>query len=138
MKYDHVMPKAISGAELKNFLGKDYTCPFCLVESTKNEIDIKWVETPLIKKSPRYICLGCCIDIYSTCISSQFENHPYKDIVADSAKIAGRDIKEFRRICLDHQREIILHDSARLVKYVDPIELLDKINKIMEDELSQI
>jgi hypothetical protein len=129
---DHIIPTSISGKELKRICKKNYTCPFCLVESTKSIVDIKWIETPLVKKKPKYICLGCCIDIYSTCMSTEFMAHPYKDIVEDAAQKVDLDMMVFRKICLEHQKKIIIEriDGKGGTHYN---ELLKKIDVLLNE-----
>jgi len=105
----HVRPTIISAAEVSRQLARFYTCPFCGVESTSSvgNGDIGWVVTPLRRTGPRFICLGCCEDIYSTCASDSFADHPYRDIVEDAARKENCEPDEFRRICIQHQLEII-------------------------------
>jgi hypothetical protein len=51
----------------------------------------------------RFMCLGCCEDIHSTCASVNFDDHPYRDIVADAARSESLTVSEFRALCLRQQ-----------------------------------
>jgi len=50
--------------------------------------------------------VGCCIDVYSTCLSDEFDDHPYYGVVAEIAAKYGYSIDEVREVCLIHQRQL--------------------------------
>lgn len=101
----HVRPLRITTDAARAIAGSKYICPFCSAESTLpySEYDIGWVNTPLLKSSPQLICLGCCEDIYSTCAAVDLLQHPYRHIVEKAARVAGRELNDFRDVCLRHQ-----------------------------------
>lgn len=105
----HVRPPIISAEVVHGRVGRNWTCPFCNSESTASagNDDIGWIETPLRKREPRFICLGCCEDIYSTCATDSFTDHPYRDIVEQAAAREGYDVNVFRKICVEHQLQVI-------------------------------
>lgn len=111
----HVRPDIISAQEVSRQVGREWQCPFCNSETTSSvgEQDIGWVSTPLRRKEPRFICLGCCEDIYSTCASPDYDTHGYRGVVQDAAKHEGVGEKEFRRLCIEHQHQIIRERQAR-------------------------
>jgi len=105
----YMTPPSIHGDVVFRILRGEWTCPWCQAETAKEDgaNDIGWVETPLRSRSPRYICDGCAIDVYSTCARDDFETHPYKDIVREVAAMEGIPLDVFRRICVQDQVEII-------------------------------
>lgn len=105
----YVLPQRFSAEEVERMLARTWICPFCRAQSTaaRNELDTGWVETPLRQTSPKWICLGCCIDIYATCLSRDFNEHPYREIVGQVAAQESLEVTEARRICLDHQLRIL-------------------------------
>ena len=105
----HIRPRFVSGESVVATLGRPWTCPWCRSETTASDTaeDIGWVETPLRQSSPPYVCLGCCEDIYSTCVASDFKSHPYHDIVVDAAAVEGVSVQAFRRTCVEHQLELL-------------------------------
>jgi hypothetical protein len=107
----YVVPEAFDASVVEKIVGKVLECPYCKAQTTamkggEDGEDTGWVRTPLRQSEPRWICLGCCIDIYSTCISSKFESHPYLDIVEEVARVEKLSVKVARRVALEHQREI--------------------------------
>jgi hypothetical protein len=73
--------------------------------------------------------LGCCIDIYTTCLCEDFDHHPFQGIVAEAAKLAGMNLAEFRYRCLKHQLEVARvrfceSEDARYREAVDRIQRL--------------
>jgi hypothetical protein len=80
-------------------------CPYCESQSTGDaECDSAgWIECPIQNTPPRFICLGCCEDIYSTCASENFESHPFLGLVEDAAKKENITVAEYRVECLRQQ-----------------------------------
>jgi len=103
-----VFPERLTDEQVRQIVGRDWTCPWCRAESThENRPEYGgWVYTPLRRHEPRFICLGCCDDIYSTCARPDFESHPYYDYVAEAAEIEGMDVSVFRLLCIRHQVEL--------------------------------
>jgi hypothetical protein len=104
----YVLPDRFSAEHVESTCGKTIVCPFCRSQSTesKGKEDTTWVETPLRTSSPKWICLGCCIDIYSTSLDDDFDENPFNDIVCEVAKRENLGIDEARSICLKHQSEL--------------------------------
>lgn len=117
----HIRPYPVSGNDVLHALGSSWVCPYCQVESpTSGEDDIRWVPIPIKCQPQRYICLGCCEDIHSTCASDEFDTHPYKDFVGDAAKKEGCTVEEFRILCLKQQIKSAgqrMHNSQETGKY---------------------
>jgi hypothetical protein len=102
----HIRPYPISGPEVIDALGSDWVCPYCRSESpVGGDDDITWVPVPVESSPQRYMCLGCCEDIHSTCASDDFDDHPYNDIVSGAAKCESLTVSEFRALCLRQQIE---------------------------------
>ena len=106
LKYSYFVPEAVSARQVEQIVRHSLECPYCKAERTNCGVDIGWVISPLRQSEPRWICLGCCIDIYSTCLKDEFQNHPYYDLVEDIAKLEGLNVSELRKIALIHQFEI--------------------------------
>lgn len=101
---EHIRPYPVSGTEVIAVLGGEWLCPYCKSESpTVGEEDITWVPVPIHSSPKRFMCLGCCDDIYSTCASVDFDDHPYKILVAAAAESEGLSVNEFRLLCLRQQ-----------------------------------
>jgi len=106
----HIRPYPISGPDVAKILGRNWVCPYCNSETTvEGDDDITWVPIPVASSPQRFMCLGCCEDIHSTCASDDFDSNPYEDIVAEAAAHEGLSMSEFRRLCLQQQI-----DSAKL------------------------
>ena len=91
MKVQHIRPYSISAEAVFQLLGQT-VCPYCGKHVADDLAkDIGWIEGPIIRIPPRFICLGCCEDIYSTCAADDFATHPYRDIVVDAARIEGAE-----------------------------------------------
>ena len=100
----HIRPHIVTAQKVISHLGKGWICPYCKCETpVSGDDDITWVPVPIESSPQRYMCLGCCEDIHSTCATDDFENHPYKDIVADAAQSEGFSVIEFRLLCLRQQ-----------------------------------
>ncbi len=100
----HIRPYPVSGPKVIDILGGSWVCPYCKSESPiEGDDDITWVPVPVESSPQRYMCLGCCEDIHSTCASDDFDGHPYNDIVTDAAKSEGLSVSEFRMLCLRQQ-----------------------------------
>lgn len=129
----YCVPDYIDGKIVGDLLGKDINCPFCDSQQTSDSNDTGWVECPIIKKNSKWICYGCCLDIASTCISDDFEGHPYFDIVEEAAEHEDRFINEARRICLIHQLETINETKIHEKK----IEY-SKLKSNIEEQISKL
>ncbi len=124
----HIRPYPVSGHEVINYLGKDWICPYCKSESpATGKDDIGWIPTPLHLSSKKYICLGCCEDIYSTCASDNFDLHPYKNIVIDAAQHEGCSVNEFRVQCI---RQQIVSGKDRIEQEQDTGRYKDRLTKL--------
>lgn len=105
----YTTPPKIYGNELYRALGHEWTCPWCQVETAREDgtDDIGWVETPLRKHTPRYICDGCAEDIYEMCARTDFDTHPFREDADRDAAIEGMTVAAFRKICLEDQVRIL-------------------------------
>jgi hypothetical protein len=116
-----VIPDRLSAVEVNERVGHYWTCPWCKAESTHaNESEYRgWAHTALRRFEPRFICLGCCDEVYSTCAAENFETHPFQDLVAEVAAQEGCDVTTFRRLCILEQLEIISvrSESGERAKY---------------------
>ena len=105
----YIVPERFRAEDVERMLGHGWLCPFCGAQSTsdKGDADTGWIETPLRQSGTKWICLGCCVDIYSTCLSADFDDHPYRGIVEQAARHESLGVARARRICLEHQRRVI-------------------------------
>lgn len=112
MRMKHVRPYPIDGDRLLNEQGPT-VCPYCKSQSTSDlGADIGWVEGPIKHTPPRFICVGCCEDIYSTCAADDFEKHPYYSLVQEASAIEGITVTQFRYECLKQQIHIAQQRTA--------------------------
>lgn len=104
-EFRYIVPDKVWAEEIERVLGKVWTCPYCNAQSTRarGASDTGWVQTPLRQTSPPWICLGCCIDIYSACLSTDFAEHPYRDFLEAIGRREGLTLDSLRTICLEHQ-----------------------------------
>lgn len=126
MGYRYIIADIISNKELKTLNKGNYSCPFC-VESTSNSVDIGWVETKIPLNKPKYICRGCAIDLYAECLTEDFDNYSDESYSKDVADKISMDIRDFRLIILQHQKELV---SKELVKHPSDADLIDLNKKI--------
>jgi hypothetical protein len=131
-EFRYVLPDRYTAEQVEALLCRHYLCPYCRSQSTtaRGAEDTTWVETPLRMSGPKWICLGCCIDIYSTCLSEYFDEHPYKSLVDEVASLEKLKTSNIRDICLKHQSEIA---SRRLVetgdaRYGEVIQRIQRLN----------
>ena len=82
---------------------------------------------PPATSSPKWICLGCCIDIYSTFLDDDFGENPFNDIVREVAKRENLEIDEARSLCLKHQSEL----ADRKYKETGDVRYRGVIDKII-------
>ena len=125
----HVRPPILTKRTVIEDIGVT-TCPYCKSESTQeNSIDVGWVEGPVSSSPTKYICLGCCEDIYSTCADGSFYSHPYFDIVVDAASVEGISVEEFRLSCLRQQLHFAKQRASNELgeKYVHRIKYLNQL-----------
>ena len=124
----HIRPYPVPGRDIVQLVGENWHCPYCHSESpTQNDDDIGWVPIPIESSPQRYMCLGCCEDIHSTCASDDFDSHPYKGIVEEAAKHEGYTVNEFRIICLQHQ---LRSGRERLQKEQDVARYNDRLKRL--------
>ena len=81
----------------------NYFCPGCN-ENTQNNIDIGWVECPLVPKNK--ICLGCCLDISNACETLD-QDKVFKDIISEYSLELDLSHNLLTQTCLNHQIELI-------------------------------
>lgn len=100
----HIRPYPVSAQDVIDVLGSNWICPYCKSETpVVGDDDIPWVPVPIESTPQRYMCLGCCEDIHSTCATDDLDDHPYNDVVGDAAKSEGLSVSEFRVLCLRQQ-----------------------------------
>lgn len=96
-------------------LGKAYVCEWCgtskVPERRKGGRVIvpndEWIETPLRREEPRWVCISCFLDVYCACNSLKFEANPDRKLVAQVAAGEGMAPDEFRRGALEHQLSVL-------------------------------
>ena len=139
----HVRPYSICGDQLLANQGLT-VCPYCESQSTDDLTgDIGWVEGPILHKPPRFICLGCCEDIYSTCAADDFDGYPYHSIVEQAAEKEGTTVAQFRSECLKQQIRVAKERATRekTDKYNERVRrlemLLDRINVLEPKNLKE-
>src|ERR1043165_1795936 len=91
-----ILPTRISDEEVRRRVGKSYACPYCGARATRLTPDMDWVETPLRRSEPGVICTGCCIDLYHTALSPNFEDHPDRDLLESAARQEGISLAKAR------------------------------------------
>lgn len=97
----HVRPYPISSAKIIDNFGY-VLCDYCRSEST-DDTDATWIVCPISHSPPKFICLGCCEDIYSACAADNFAEHPFFQVVEDAAAKEELSVNEFRQQCLRQQ-----------------------------------
>jgi hypothetical protein len=123
-----IRPEVIPGTQLAQMAGADYTCPYCHAQSVREtDVDTGWVVCLMRSLSAQWICLGCFEDIYSTCLSIDYVNHPYRDIVQNAAKLDGLDEKTYRLACLKHQLAILESSEYPPNPHTPSLEYLERL-----------
>lgn len=110
------------GTELNNtqlyaIIGRPYICKWCtrsrVPEKRRGGILVtndSWVETPLRYEEPRWVCIGCYIDVYVACNSLQYACNPDRVLVESIAQIERLSSDVFRRKVWEHQIFLIEKD----------------------------
>jgi hypothetical protein len=130
----YILPEVFDANFVKAQLGEDWRCPYCKAQSTSHDVesDTGWVETPLRRSKPQWICAGCCIDLYSASLSDSFAEHPYRDIVQQAADIEGVTLSEARRIIIEHQQAILRGRSSNTTKESRYSDVQEHIRTLLE------
>ena len=102
-----VVPDREASQAVESQKGGHYVCPLCKASHTGEGHNVEWVEFSTPNGRSATVCLGCCIDIFNTCRRSDFDSHPYLDIVQRAADYFRTPIQDFRRHCLQKQVEIM-------------------------------
>jgi|GEM_PF-2403078 len=112
--YRYTHPPEVTNEELLRLVGGPHVCPWCRrsrVPASRRNSPIAqnqyWVNTPLRRTGPMYVCVGCAIDVYSACNSSRFDTNMDRPLVEAVARGEGLTSEAFRRACWEHQMEII-------------------------------
>lgn len=103
----YVIPPVRSGEEVERSLNGEFVCPYCRLETTRSRNDIGWVESPLRTGAVKWICRGCCIEIYNASLAENFPQHLYFDFAKEVARLEGKGVNEIRRLALEHQKSLI-------------------------------
>lgn len=122
-----IYPPVIPGHELGLQAGRDYTCPYCHVQSVQDEADTGWAFCPMRPDSSKWICLGCLDEIYATCISNDYMNHACRDLVKSAAKKDGLDENSYRLLCLKNQLETLVKSGRAPNPHIPSREYLEKL-----------
>jgi hypothetical protein len=88
-------------------MGPQYRYPYCEVQWADAGADTGWLICPARPQAAKWICYGCFDEIYSTCLSADYENHPCRDLVQRAARKDGMNERAYRVRCLQHQLEIL-------------------------------
>lgn len=97
----NAVPKRFSSLEINNY--KTYHCPISGVAAYSNNASTRWVNCPMVNDRP--ICYGLCLDLQSIARDDEFE---YVEDFYELSKKLKIDVAKLRKICLSHQREILL------------------------------
>jgi hypothetical protein len=100
----------------------NYICPLCKTQITSDEVDVGWVYCPMLENQA--ICLGCCIDHQSVARSDDFDNHTFRGLFDDIVLLTGKNASELRRICLQHQEEVVKKQLDNGAKDEEQLNLL--------------
>lgn len=79
------------------------------------------------------ICLGCCIDHQSVARSRDFDDHAYRDLYDALAAMTSDSVTTLRRICLNHQEEIIRSESAKETASAEFVQLQTQVAAAKRD-----
>jgi hypothetical protein len=117
----HIRPLKIDGKAVY-IATKQRERPYRRSQSTLDVEAIGRVSSPA--DSRKYICLGCCEDIYGACAGDDFGSSVYRELVDDAANVEEMAVQEFRRMCLKQQIEtgnqrIAKGDSSDVAKRMD-------------------
>lgn len=114
----NAVPKKFSSTDIPDHEG--YHCPVSEIStSDKNE---KWVYCPMVEQ---FICYGACLDLQAIATAREFENHPFVDDFYKLSSYTNLNVVELRKICLNHQEEILNE------MLLDPLENHDEVNALL-------
>lgn len=78
-------------------------CPSCSTSDADGTR--RWVRCPMFDS--RAICYGCCLDLQDLARSLDFEEDPFRDLFSKVGRLTGKDVRQLRATCLEHQQELI-------------------------------
>jgi hypothetical protein len=125
----NAVPPRYSATEL----GIPITAP-CLVCNSRSEGEAEhreWVLCPMLDQ--RSICLGCCLDYQGLARATDFETDPFRDLFVNLSQTTGKGVSQLRRICINHQREIV---ARRLSDPSEPDDVGELI--VLASHLEQV
>lgn len=117
-EYTYVHAGSINNKEMYARLGKAYKCEWCGTAKVPDSRKIarvivpnnEWIDTPLRREEPRWVCISCFLDVYCACNCLDFAANPDRRLVAQVAASEGMTTDEFRKKVWEYQISIIEAD----------------------------
>ena len=131
----YVLPDVVDASILESQLGKVYECPYCQSQNTamRDESDTGWIQLDYRRSRSNWVCMGCCIDIFSTVTDDEFESNPYRSVVEEAAMSENMTVDEYRAQALRFQMaEIEKRDGWNLDSR------LSELHKLIESLVSKL
>lgn len=124
-EYSYIYGRELDNDQLFDLIRRRYVCEWCGTSKVPEGRGRRgktivpndsWIETPLRRKEPRWVCISCFLDVYCACNSLEFETNPDRKLVAQVAESEGMTPDEFRRRALEHQLSV-LEDERRAGRF---------------------
>jgi hypothetical protein len=139
--FSYTHDQDITNEELFAILGRPYLCPWCNRSKVPERRLGKWiprnqywVKTPLRRDEPKWVCIGCYIDVYCACNSLAFSQNPDRSLVVKQAVFEGLSTDDFRRIAWQHQLAVIQADRQNGRLEAGSIGLENRLIRLMLGE----
>lgn len=121
--YSYIIGRELDNDQLFDLIRRPYVCEWCgtskVPERRRGKTIVpndRWIETPLRREEPRWVCITCFLDVYCACNSLRFEDSPDRRLVANVAASELMTTDEFRRRVWEHQLSV-LDDERRAGRY---------------------
>lgn len=98
----NAVPRRFPPSNIQNF--EQYCCPVSEVSASAENAPSRWVDCPLVKLPIYY---GACLDLQATARDVEVEKHPYVDDFHQLFQQTKLNISKLRKICLNHQIEVL-------------------------------
>ncbi len=99
----------------------------------REENDTGWIRLDYRRSRANWVCVGCCIDIFSTVTDDDFDSNPYRSVVEEAAMSENMTVDEYRERALRYQlMEIERRDGWNLNSQ------LVELHKLIESLVSNL
>ena len=105
-----ILPTPRSAEEVHKLIRREWTCPWCgseRVVARRRQGALKWVELPVLRDEPKWVCEGCALEVYYACNADDFETHVELNRIKLLAAELSLSVREFRLQCLRHQIQLL-------------------------------